>query len=346
MRLFVLALVFFLGFITAASAQLPTGWKAHDLKRPAPPVVTPAEKVGGAPSDAVVLFDGTDMSKWKASNGEDSRWKIVDGAMESVPRSGYVVSREEFGDCQVHVEFASPKTVKGSGQGRGNSGVFLMGVFEIQVLDSYDNLTYSDGSAGSIYGQHPPLVNASRKPGEWQSFDIVFRRPRFDKAGKLVSAPRFTVFHNGVLIQDAREAFGPTSWIQHGNMQRLKGKSKGPIHLQDHGNPVRYRNIWVRPLAEKEIKPAKPYDPVIVELSEADAQKLVGKYGGTQVSYRDGKLFTGFAGAQLEMVPHSKTEFGFKKSAGSVVFQVDQNGKGVSMEMKLDAAGSRKGDRK
>ena len=132
-------------------------------------------KPGGPPSDAIVLFDGTDLSQWVSSNGADAKWKIVDGAMESVPRSGYIVSKQKFGDCQLHVEFASPKTVKGTGQGRGNSGVFLMGEFEVQVLDSYENPTYSDGSAGSIYGQYPPLVNASRKPGEWQSYDIVFK---------------------------------------------------------------------------------------------------------------------------------------------------------------------------
>lgn len=341
----IITLLAFLCFTSTATAQLSTGWKAHDLSRPAPKVVTPADSnnPGGPPSDAIVLFDGKDLSKWKARDGKAAKWKVVDGAMESVPGSGYVVTKEEFSDCQLHVEFASPKKVKGNGQGRGNSGVFLMGDIEIQVLDSYKNKTYSDGSAGSIYGQYPPLVNASRKPGVWQTYDIIFRAPRFDKDGKLVKAARLTALHNGVLIQDASEVIGPTSWIQHRNY--AKGKTKGPISLQDHGNPVRYRNIWVRPLIKQRPLPKKKYDPTTVELSEKSALKLVGKYGGTPVKFKEGKLYLVFAGAELELVPHSETEFGFKKSAGKVVFQVDEEGNGTALEMSLDAAGTRKGQK-
>jgi hypothetical protein len=326
----------------SAFGQLPTGWKAHDLNRPAATVVTPAEQVGQPPSDAIVLFDGTDMSKWRSSGGEDAKWKIVDGAMESVPNSGYVVSRDEFGDCQIHVEFATPKTVKGNGQGRGNSGVFPMGEFEVQVLDSFENSTYVDGSAGSIYGQYPPLVNASRKPGEWQSYDIIFRRPRFDKDGKLTHAARMTVLHNGVLIQDSVEAYGPTSWIRYREYDVVKGKTTGPLSLQDHGNPVRYRNIWVRPLAESSPKPAQAYDPVTVSIDDEAAKKLVGKYGPNQVKQENGKLFFYFMGnTPLEMIPHSNTEFGFVETAGVVTFEVDDNGNGKAIEVKLDAAGTR-----
>jgi hypothetical protein len=332
--------------LKSISAQLPTGWKAHDLNRPAPVVVTPAMKAGGPPSDAIILFDGKDLSHWQNRNGQQARWKIKDGAMESVPNSGFLVSKESFGDCQLHVEFASPKTVKGSGQGRGNSGVFLMGAFEIQVLDSYQNATYPDGSAGSIYGQHPPLVNASGKPGEWQTFDIIFRRPRFSPDGQCQSLPRFTVFHNGVLVQESSEAVGPTRWIQHGELRSLKKITKGPVQLQDHGNPVRYRNIWIRPLVETPQQPKNPYDPVTIELLEMDARKLVGQYGGTPITYRNGKLFLGFAGSQLELVPHSKTQFGFTKSAGSVQFTTNEQGVGKSLEIKLDAAGTREENRK
>ena len=343
MRYFVpVTILSVLGFCNVAIGQLPSGWKAHDLSRPAAPVVTPAREFGQPPSDAIVLFDGTDMSKWRSPDGGEPKWKIVAGAMESVPKSGYVVSRDEFGDCQLHVEFASPKTVKGSGQGRGNSGVFLMGEFEVQVLDSYENSTYVDGSAGSIYGQYPPLVNASRKPGEWQSYDIIFRRPRFDEDGKLVKPARLTVLHNGILIQDNSEAYGPTSWIRYRNYDAIKGKTKGPLSLQDHGNPVRYRNIWVRPLAESSPQPAKPYDPQTVSIDEDVAKKLVGKYGRNRVKFENGKLMFYFMGnTALEMIPHSNTEFGFVETAGVVNFEVDEQGIGRKIDLKLDATGKR-----
>lgn len=332
---------------SVVSAQLKSGWKAHDLSRPAPSVVTPNEKLGGPPSDAVVLFDGTDMAQWRGAGGGEAKWKIVEGAMESVPNSGFVFSREEFGDCQVHLEFASPKTVKGNGQGRGNSGVFLLGEFEIQVLDSYENLTYADGGAGSIYGQHPPLVNASKKPGQWQSYDIVFRRPRFDDNGKLKTPARLTVLHNGVVIQDGSEAYGPTNWIAHKKYGPIKNKTKGPLSLQDHGNPVRYRNIWVRRLVETPPKPKQAYDPVTIPLDQDGAEKLVGKYGGHRVDLNDGKLVFFFNGnTPLEMIPHSATEFGFTKTAGRVTFDIDDGGNGTAIELMLDAAGTRKAERK
>ncbi len=326
-------------FCASGSAQLTTGWKAHDADRPQPNVVTPADKPGGAPSDAVVLFDGTDMSKWRSKDGNDAKWKIVDGAMESVPRSGFVFSREEFGDCQLHVEFASPKKVKGSGQGRGNSGVFLMGEFEVQVLDSFNNRTYPDGSAGAVYGQYPPLVNASRGPGQWQTYDIIFRRPRFDAEGKVSKNAQLTVLHNGILVQNAVLALGPTGWIQHKTYDSIKGKTKGPISLQDHGNPVRYRNIWVRPLVEERQLPATPYDPVKIDLDQEVAAKLVGKYGAHKVEQKNKKLFLLFHGhSPLEMIPHSAAEYGFKKSAGQVTFTMDDQGNPTGIELKLDAA--------
>ena len=330
-----------------STAQLTTGWKAHDLARPAPKVVTPSEKPGGAPSDAIVLFDGTDMSNWRAGNGGEAKWKIVDGAMESVPKSGFVYSKEDFGDCQVHLEFASPAKVKGNGQGRGNSGVFLMGKFEIQVLDSFDNKTYADGSAGSLYGQYPPEVNVSRKPGEWQTFDIIFKRPRFAEDGKLESEAQLTVLHNGVLIQNAVKAFGPTSWIQHGKNSVLKEKTTGPLSLQDHGNPVRYKNIWVRRLEEKKQLPEQPYDANKVDLDPSVAEKLAGRYGNHKVELNDGKFILHFSGNNpLVMVPHSKTEYGFTKSAGKVTFELDDAGNATGLVLELDAAGKRKAQRK
>ena len=325
-------------FSSTTSAQLSSGWKAHDLKRPHPTVVTPAKEVGGAPSDAVVLFDGKDMSQWRSGNGKASKWKIVDGAMESVPKSGYVFSKEKFGDCQIHVEFASPAKVKGSGQGRGNSGVFLMGDFEVQVLDSFENTkTYADGTAGSIYGQFAPQVNASRGPGQWQSYDIIFRRPRFDESGKLQEKAQITVLHNGVLIQNAVQAAGPTAWILHKDYDEVKNKTEGPLSLQDHGNPVRYRNIWVRRLAEEPQLPESPYDPVKVELDTELAKKLVGKYGKHKVELKENKLYFNYHRALLEMVPHSTTEYGFAKTAGVLTFKLDGEGNPTAIEAQLDA---------
>jgi hypothetical protein len=225
--------------------QLPgRKWLVHDGSRPQPRVVTPGA-AGSAPSDAVVLFDGTDLSAWKGRDGA-AAWKIEAGYMEAVPGTGDIQTVEQFGDCQLHLEFRSPHEVKGDSQGRGNSGVFLMGLYEIQVLDSYDNLTYADGGAGSIYGQHPVLVNASRKPGEWQSYDIIFQAPRFD-GGALVSPAILTVAHNGVIVQHAQESDGPTG---HRSVSSYSADhpGSGPLKLQDHGDLVRFRNIWMRPM--------------------------------------------------------------------------------------------------
>ena len=220
-------------------------WRVHDSKRPAPPVVTPGASDSDAPSDSVVLFDGTDLSAWKGRDGA-AAWKIEGGYMEAVPGTGDIQTVEQFGDCQLHLEFRSPDVVKGDSQGRGNSGVFLMGLYEIQVLDSYDNPTYADGGAGSIYGQHPTLVNASRKPGEWQTYDIIFIAPRFD-GDKLVSPACLTVLHNGVLAQHAQASDGPTG---HRSVSSYSADhpGSGPLKLQDHGDLVRFRNVWVRPL--------------------------------------------------------------------------------------------------
>lgn len=237
------------------------GIKVHELdpaKQPQPTIITPAtestqQAPGKAPSDAIVLFDGTEetLANWTDTKGEPTQWKRVDGALESVKKAGMIQTKESFGSCQLHVEWAAPKEVKGTGQGRGNSGVFLQGVYEIQVLDSYDNQTYPDGQAGSLYGRKKPLVNACRKPGEWQSYDIVYHRPIFDDGGKVTRRATFTVLHNGVLIQDHTVLSGGTGWRgSHSISEYAAHADKLPIKLQDHGNPVRYRNIWVRELAD------------------------------------------------------------------------------------------------
>jgi 3-keto-disaccharide hydrolase len=236
---------------SAASAQVDTRWKIHDMNRPLPPVITPGtastpDTPGKPPSDAIVLFDGKDLGQWAAEDGGPAKWKVEQGYMEVVPRTHNIHTKNSFGDCQLHVEFAEPTPPKGESQERGNSGVFLMNTYEIQVLDSYENKTYADGQAAAVYGQYPPLVNAARPPGQWQSYDIVFHGPRFDAQGKLLRPARVTVFHNGVLVQDNVEPTGPT---EHGERPPYKpGPDKAPLGLQDHGTLVRYRNLWIRQL--------------------------------------------------------------------------------------------------
>ncbi|MCO8122833.1 DUF1080 domain-containing protein [Stieleria sp. TO1_6] len=206
----------------------------------APPVVDPGKSDDSPPSDAVVLFDGTDMSHWK--NGDN--WPVADGVVSS--GKGQVVSKDEFGDCQVHIEWSAPNPPKGEGQGRGNSGLFLMGTYEIQILDSYKADTYHDGQAGAIYKQTPPMANAMRAPGQWNTYDILWTAPRFNDDGSLQSPAYITAIHNGVVIQNHFELLGDTPYNR--PPQYKQHSSKGPIALQDHGNPVRFRNIWVREL--------------------------------------------------------------------------------------------------
>ena len=200
------------------------------------------------PSDAIVLFDGKSLAKWRSSDSTHSpaKWKVADGYMEVAPGTGGIETRDAFGDCQLHIEWRAPTPAKGEGQARGNSGVFLMGMYEVQVLDSYNNITYADGQAAAVYGQYPPLVNASRPPGEWQSYDIVWHRPHFDAQGRLASAARITVFFNGLLAQDNVILTGPTAH-QHRPPYHAHADAL-PLGLQDHGDPVRFRNIWIRTL--------------------------------------------------------------------------------------------------
>ena len=223
-------------------------WAVHDTTRPMPPVVDPgpAGPPAAVPSDAVVLFGGKDLADWTNDKGAPAGWKVADGYMQVVKDTGSIRTKRGFGDCQLHVEWMAPSPAVGTDQDRGNSGVYLMDTYEVQVLDSYQSKTYADGMVSAIYGQYPPLVNAARKPGEWQTYDIVFHRPRFDEKGAVVSPARLTVFFNGVLVQDNEELTGPTA---HKARPPYKAHAdKMPISLQDHGHPVRYRNIWIRDL--------------------------------------------------------------------------------------------------
>lgn len=217
--------------------------------RPLPPVITqPASTAPVAPpSDAIVLFDGHDLSRWVSdANDAPAPWKVADGYFEVVPRTGGIHTRQGFGDVQLHVEWSSPNPPRGTGQDRGNSGVFLQGLYEFQVLDAYQNKTYADGIPGAVYGQYAPLVSPTRKPGEWNSYDIVFHRPRFDAQGKLTAPARATVFLNGILVQDDVTLTGPTA--HHARPPYEATAARLPLGLQDHNHPVRYRNIWLREL--------------------------------------------------------------------------------------------------
>jgi hypothetical protein len=279
----VMAVTILAGFVAQSPASdaigytdtpmLPSGkWHVHDPNRPVPPVVTPAATFSdGAPppSDAIVLFDGHDVSHWTtdksfATLGRKSgdlsqwagdkgkpEWKIGDGYMEVSPKTGYIHTKEEFGDFQLHLEWAEPAQVKGNSQERGNSGVFLQGVYELQVLDSYNNPTYPDGQCGSMYGQTPPLVNACKKPGEWQTYDIIFEAARFGADHQLMRPASVTVIQNGVLLHHKQAFLGPTGHKILANY-KTETPARGPIALQDHGNPVRFRNIWIRNIAEEE----------------------------------------------------------------------------------------------
>ncbi len=318
-----------------AYAQLPTGWRAHDWDRPAPAVVTPgaAALPVAPPSDAMVLFDGSDLLQWRDSDGNDAKWVIKDGVMESVPGSGYLFTRKAFGDVQLHVEWAAPEKVEGKSQGRGNSGVFLMGLFEVQVLDCFNNRTYADGQAGSLYGQYPPLVNVCREPGQWQSYEIIFRRPRFGGDGALLTPARLTVLQNGVLVQDNVTALGPTSWLQHYPYEAKPDRL--PLSLQDHGNPVRYRNIWIRQLDEQPLPgPTKPYDVTAEELSDDELDRYTGNYGDNnpyKIRRRDRHLVLEMGGRPLEMIARSKTEFGIRYTAATIFFELDDQGQPTAM---------------
>jgi hypothetical protein len=273
-RQFVLSVLLCLWAVAALYAQTPAApnhdlgfkdtpmlpglpWHVHDPDRPHPPVVAPPVVPGGPPSDAIVLFDGKDLSHWqsqastisKAGSSGPAEWKVADGYVEVVPRTGDMVTKEKFGDIQLHLEWSSPNPPVSTSQGRGNSGVLLMNRYEVQVLDPWNNPTYADGQAGAIYGQWPPLANPGRKPGEWNVYEIVFEAPRMD-GEKVLKPAIITVFFNGVLAQNHKESMGPMVYRQVAHY--VPQPAEDSLALQNHNNPVRYRNIWVRRLS--------PYD--------------------------------------------------------------------------------------
>lgn len=223
-------------------------WHVHDPARPQPPIVTPGatfSQNANPPGDAMVLFDGKDLSQWRdKKTGGPALWRVADGVVVSA--KGDIVTTNQFGDIQLHLEFREPTPPKESGQGRGNSGIYFMGLYEVQILDCYDNKTYADGATGGLYGQHPPLANACRPPGEWQTYDCMFTAPRFDAGGKLVSPAYMTAILNGVVVQNHQAFRGATNWRSPGSYSAHPDKL--PLVLQYHNNSVSFRNIWVRPV--------------------------------------------------------------------------------------------------
>ena len=248
----ILALMSMSGCSRQASPGVVQQWVQHNRNAPQPPVITPGvestqEQPGKPPSDAVILFNGKDLAGWESVKGGPALWKVEKGYFEVAPHTGDIKTKQVFGDCQLHVEWAAPNPPHGQDQDRGNSGVYLMSLYEVQVLDSYESKTYPDGQAAAIYGQYAPLVNACRPPGQWQSYDIIFHGPRFDTAGKIVRPATFTVLHNGVLVQDHVTVLGLTDGEHEPYRQT---PTKLPVKLQDHNHPVRFRNIWIRELVE------------------------------------------------------------------------------------------------
>lgn len=232
-------------FTLAACAQVEEGRdpKTTEVWEPAVQKITPGPTAGAPPSDAIVLFDGKNLDKWESANGGPAAWTVSDGVMTVVGGKGDIRTKESFGNFQLHIEWRSPSEVSGEGQGRGNSGVFLQERYEVQVLDSYESRTYANGQASSIYKQSPPLVNATRAPGQWQTYDIIYTAPVFNERGELTHPARVTVLHNGVVTQNNTVIWGGTEYI---GLPTYKAHGKAPLRLQDHGNPVSYRNIWIR----------------------------------------------------------------------------------------------------
>jgi hypothetical protein len=245
-RLALCIIVIFMSLSIFAQNRQGGDPKLTEYWAPEPVKVTPGKTQADPPSDAIILFDGKDASQWGDTAGAPIKWKVENGAMTVVAKTGDIKTKQQFGDCQLHIEWRSPTEIKGEGQGRGNSGIFFMERYELQVLDSYLSKTYVNGQAGSIYKQLPPMVNATRPPGEWQTYDVIFTAPRFYENGLVKSQARITVFHNGVLVQNNSTLWGSTQYI--GTAKYEKHGDKGSIVLQDHSNPVSYRNIWIREL--------------------------------------------------------------------------------------------------
>jgi hypothetical protein len=264
--------------------------------------------------------------------------------MHPTPNSGPLQTKDSFGDIQLHLEWSAPAPPQGTSQGRGNSGVYLMTKYEVQILDSFENETYADGQAAALYGQNPPMVNASRPPGIWQTYEIIFRRPRFDSDGALQKPAMMTVFHNGVLVQDHFELWGPTNWLEFDPYQPHANAL--PISLQDHGNPVRFRNIWLRQLPELPNYKSLGEATAKIKLTDEQLKRYVGNYQreagrAYQVTTQDGVLQLRFWGRSFDLVPQSETTFLFKKTDADVKFELGDDGSAKNITVTITGGVSR-----
>jgi hypothetical protein len=344
-----LLLAVLIAAVNSVAAQVTPSsrrWKQHDMGRPHPLTVRSGTRLMATrpPSDATVLFDGLNLDSWEAADSGPATWRVRSGYVEVKPGAGSIRTKEKFGDVQLHLEWATPKGPSGTGQKRGNSGIFLMGRYEVQILDSYDNETYADGQAGALYGQYPPLLNASLPPGEWQSYDIAFRRPRFDSAGHLLERARITVVHNGVLIQNNEALLGPTEWLVTPPDSSVGGE--GPLELQDHGTPVRFRNIWLRKLPSRADPPAdylaRNERP---DLSTSALKRLAGRYrstdGSTPAVVAVGKrgLQLRLSDVTLELVPLTPVKFEATKTDATVEFSGDRRGHPAELTFRVGGEG-------
>ena len=329
---------------TDTSSHEPN-WKIHDMGRPKPPVMEPMNQSLpiAPPKGAIVLFKGGDLSQWHGRDNGDAKWKLEKDYMEIVPGNGEITSKESFGDVFIHVEWASPDDTTRRGQDRGNSGIFFMGQYEMQVLDSYQTDTYADGQAGAVYGQAPPRFNACKPRSEWNAYDISFRRPRFAADGSVQSPARITVVHNGILIQDNEAYKGPTSWLKY--LPYKAHADKLPISLQEHNCKVRFRNIWVLPLPELATAPTSGYGDKTISIADTDLDKYTGTYERPNakapiiVTKKKGTLFADFfwRPGELELVPIAPNEFALIETAGVVTFHL--NDKGIATDLVFHLGG-------
>lgn len=313
-------------------------WKSHDMSRPRPQVVEalPQSLPMPAPANATILFDGKDLSNWTNTKNEAAVWKVENGYMEIVPGTGGIQTKKNFGDVYLHVEWASPYPAKDTSQDRGNSGIFFMSQYELQVLDSYHADTYADGQAGALYGQVPPRFNVCKPPGEWQAYDIFFRRPRFAVDSSLISPASITVLHNGILIQDNENYAGPTSWLKF--LPYKKHADQLPLMLQEHNCAVRFRNIWALPLPEN-VSPPATYGDMAANIPAMKVENYTGVYDrpGTTapvtITAKDNTLFGNFywRPGELEMIPLSPTEFVLKETDAQIKFDLDDKGKATGL---------------
>ncbi len=309
------------------AAQGIPGWRVHEMSRPHPQAASAvaAAAMATPPAGAVVLFDGTSLAHWVGSDGKPARWVVRKGYFEVLPGAGTIATVDSFGDMQLHLEWAAPLPARGAGQDRGNSGVFMMGRYELQILDSWQNDTYADGQAAAMYGQHPPLFNAALPPGEWQRYDVFFRRPRFDAAGRLSAPARVTVLHNGVPVQNNVELTGPTSWLT--RMPYEAHPDRLPLALQDHSFPVQFRNIWVRPLPEGDTPPPpRPVRPV----TDGEVRRLIGtyavKWSKATVSTHDGQLWLDMGDGPMALSANAESGFVIDGVDADVTFPTDSAG--------------------